>query len=684
MTRYQVGIDIGGTFTDFVVREMESGELSALKVPSTPPHFIEGVMDGLAKSGLAPEKLDLVKHGSTIATNAIIERRGARTGLLTTQGMRAVLEAARATRADIADLAWAPSPPLVPRRHILEAKERVDYEGNVLTPLDEATVREAGRIFRRRGMEAVAVVFLNSFMNPDHELRAKEILQECCPDAFVCCSYEVLPEMREFERTSTTAANAYLGPIVDRYLEELVSRFRGWGYHREVLVIHSAGGLMTCQAASRMPARICQSGPAGGVQGAVLVGKAAGFDNLITLDIGGTSADLSLVYQGTPRLTNAYSVEFNIPISLPVVDVKAIGAGGGSIAWIDPAGILKSGPQSAGAQPGPACYGAGGTEPTNTDANLVLGRLNPETFLGGEKTIREDLAREVIEKKVAAHFGMSVEAAAEAILRVSNANMVNGIRLISVERGYDPRDFILVAFGGAGPLHAVDLARELNIPKVLIPPLPGVTSALGVLATDLKYDFLASFLQRQSEVDVKTLNETYDRMEAEARSLLADAGAPEDKMRFERQADLRYFGKTSYLTIAVPNGRLNGGHVEEMLNLYNSEHQREYGYVASDVGEIEIANLRLIAHGPDSGVRPQKVSGRAEAGSALKGRRRVYFGQAGGYVETLVYDRARLGPGASFTGPAIVEQTDTTTVLPPGASAVVDSYQNLILTVDGG
>jgi N-methylhydantoinase A len=362
-------------------------------------------MEALSKSEVPADRLDLLKHGSTIATNAIIERRGAQTGLLTTQGMRSVLEAARATRADIADLAWSPSPPLVPRRHILEAKERIDYEGKALTPLDEHTVREAGRIFRRRGTEAIAVVFLNSFMNPDHELRAKDILQESCPDAFVCCSYEVLPEMREFERTSTTVANAYLGPIVDRYLDELISRFRGWGYHREVLVIHSAGGLMTCQAARRMPARICQSGPAGGCQGAILYGNAAGFQNLITLDMGGTSADISLTYQGAASLTNAYAVEFNIPISLPVVDVKAIGAGGGSIAWIDPAGMLKSGPQSAGAQPGPACYGAGGTEPTNTDAHLVLGRLNPEIFLGGEKQLRTDSARQVIEEKVANHFG---------------------------------------------------------------------------------------------------------------------------------------------------------------------------------------------------------------------------------------------------------------------------------------
>ncbi|MEE8109996.1 MAG: hydantoinase/oxoprolinase family protein, partial [bacterium] len=669
MEKHLVGIDIGGTFTDLVVRDAESGVLSAHKVPSTPPHYIDGVMEALGKSGLAPEGLELVKHGSTIATNAIIERKGARTGLLTTHGMRAILEAARATRADIADLSWAPSPPLVPRRHILEVKERVNYEGNTLTPLDEETVRDVGRIFRRREMEAIGIVFLNSFMNPAHELRAKAILQETCPDAFVCCSSEVLPEMREFERTSTTAANAYLGPIVERYLNELVSRFRGWGYHREVLVIHSAGGLMTCQAAERMPARICQSGPAGGVLGAALVGEAGGFDNLITLDIGGTSADLSLVYQGTPSLTNTYAVEFNIPISLPVVDVKAIGAGGGSIAWIDPAGILKSGPQSAGARPGPACYDAGGTEPTNTDAHLVLGRLNPETFLGGEKTIRPDLAQQVIEAKVARQFDMSVEQAAEAILRVSNANMVNGIRLISVQRGYDPRDFVLVAFGGAGPLHAVDLARELSIPKVLIPPLPGVTSALGILSTDLKYDFLTSFLQKQSEIDLTKLNDDYRRMEEEARALLADAGTPEDQMRFERRADLRYFGKTSYLNIEVANGKLDGKHVEGMIDFYNAEHKREFGYVASDVGEIEIANLRLMAHGADSGVKPQRVSGQVDARAALKGERRVFFGEAGGYVETQIYDRDRLGPGSSLQGPAIIEQADTTTALPPGVSA---------------
>jgi N-methylhydantoinase A len=302
--------------------------------------------------------------------------------------------------------------------------------------------------------------------------------------------------------------------------------------------------------------------------------------------------------------------------------------------------------------------------------------------MGGEKTIREELAGKVIEEKVAKHFGMSLEEAAEAILRVSNANMVNGIRLISVQRGYDPRDFVLFAFGGAGPLHAVDLARELSIPKVLIPPLPGVTSALGVLATDLKYDFLASFLQKQSEVDIRKLNETFGRMEEEARALLADGNTPENQMQFERQADLRYFGKTSYLTIQVPGETLEKRHVEEMIDLYNSEHQREYGYVASDVGEIEIANLRLIATGPDSGIPPQEASGSGNPGDALKGARRVYFKEARGYVEARVYDRERLGPGASFTGPAIIEQADTTTVLPPGSSAVVDPYQNLILTVN--
>lgn len=678
MKGYSIGIDIGGTFTDLVYYGGEDGGLRAFKVPSTPKNFIDGVMEGLERSGIPPEELMTFKHGSTIATNAIIERRPSPTGLLTTRGMRAILEAARANRADVADLAWAPAPPLVPRRHILTVAERVDYEGRVLEPLDEEEVRRAGRIFRRRGMKAVAICFLNSFMNPAHERRAKELLEEECPGAFICSSYEVLAEMREFERTSTTVANAYLGPVIESYITELKERAAKWGYRRELFVIHSGGGLMAADAAQRLPARICQSGPAGGVKGAALIGRAAGFRNLITLDMGGTSADLSLIWQGEPLMTNIYSVEFNIPIALPAIDVKAIGAGGGSIAWIDPGGILKSGPQSAGAEPGPACYGQGGEEPTNTDANLLLGRLNPETFLGGEKKIYEELSRKAVEK-IGRFFKMSIEEAAAGILRVANANMVNGIRLISVQRGYDPRDFTLLAYGGAGPLHAVDLARELNIPRVLVPRLPGVTSAIGVLATDLRYDFLTSILQKEKELDLERLNRAYEEMEEEALATLSRAGTSREEVELERQADIRYFGKTAYLTISVPSAKLTREAVKRMFEFFNEEHRRQYGYVASDVGEFEVANARLRALGKREALPPARARGRGKAEDALKGSRKVYFPEGGGWLKSNIYDREKLLLGAELSGPAIVEQADATTVIPPGARARVDEHLNLVI-----
>ena len=527
MRKLRVAVDIGGTFTDLVAYDEETRELSSFKTPSTPPTFIEGVLDALKKAEIEPGEIVAFKHGSTIATNAIIERRGAKTGLVTTKGFRDVLGAGRANRPDLFNSNWDPSPALVPRRHILEVDERIDYEGTILTELNEDDVRTAARKFKAREIESIAVAFLNSFMRDDHERRTKEILQaELGDEVAICTSSEILPEIREFERTSTVAANAYLMPVIDRYIDGLMARLAEWGYDGEVYVTHSGGGVATSSAARAVPARICHSGPAGGVIGGLLVGRSAGFESVITFDMGGTSADLSLVPQGTPTLAPEWRVDWNIPILFPAIDLVAIGAGGGTIAWVDTGGSLRAGPQSAGADPGPACFGKGNEEPTITDAHLYLGRLNPETYLGGDLEIDRDLAEKADRRASPRSSGLSPPEAASGILRIANANMTSATHLISVERGHDPRDFALVAGGGAGPLHAVEIARELGLPHVVVPPTPGVTSALGILQVDLRHDILKPVLQQAGQIDPMELAKTYVELGAQALEILENGGDP--------------------------------------------------------------------------------------------------------------------------------------------------------------
>jgi N-methylhydantoinase A len=681
MSRYDIGVDIGGTFSDIVCIPEEGGEIVVAKVLSTPPAFIHGVLSALKKANVDPRGLKHFLHGSTIATNAIIERKGARTGLITTEGFRDVLEAARAERPDMYDLRWDPPAPLVPRPNRLGVRERVDYEGAVLEPLDEAAVRRAAELFEKRRIEAVAICFLNAFVNPIHEQRAKAIVRTILPEAYVCTSSEVFPEIREFERSSTTVVNAYLGPIVDHYLRDLQAHIKGWGYDGEVTIVHSGGGMMSADSARALPARTCNSGPAAGVIGGAYIGSLAGFPNVITFDMGGTSADLSLVYRGQPLMQPGSKVEFTIPVRFPCIDLVSIGAGGGSIAWVDRAGTLRNGPQSAGATPGPACYGKGGTEPTNTDANLVLGRIDPENFLGGEMVLRQDLAARAIETKVAKVFGMSLEQAAEGIVRLADANMIEAIRLISVARGYDPRDFALVAFGGAGPLHAVALARELHIPTVVVPRFPGVTSAFGALRVEVRHDFIQAVFQKESEFDPDRLNRIFAELEDRARKTLRGEGLAEAQMHFARFADVKYFPQNKYLTMPVPDGVLGHQEMRGVVQSYIERYLREFGYtIPTDIAEVEICSARLMASGSTRKAELPRVAG---GGGTAEPRasRPVYFREAGGFVPAAVFDKAALGPGTSVAGPAILEQMDTSIVIPPGASAAVDPYLNVIINV---
>lgn len=682
MSRYIVAVDIGGTFSDLVCLDRDTGEIRNAKVPSTPPTFIDGVINALDKIGIAPAELAVFKHGSTIATNAIIQRRGARTALVTTEGFRDILAAARADRTDHFDLSSVDRPPLVPRRDVVGVRERTDYEGTAVVPLDVQSLDRAVALLKRRDVEAVAVVYLNSFMNPEHEYRTVEAIRQALPDAYVCCSYDILPELKEFERTSTTVVNAYLGPIIDRYLSTLTARLADWGFTNETFIIHSGGGVMSLEAARRLPARTCMSGPAGGAVGAGYIGRLAGLPNLLSFDMGGTSCDVALINDGEPSHQLGWKIEHKVPVQFPAVDVGTIGAGGGTIAWIDKAGALRSGPQSAGAHPGPAAYAMGGEDPTNTDANLVLGRLNPAKFLGGDFPLDVDLARTAIQTKLAGPLGLSLEDAAEGMLRVSNANMVNAARLISVERGYDPRDYALMGFGGAGPVHAAHCASELSIPTVLIPRNPGLASAFGQLRVEIRDDTQRPLLTKHADMTPALLQKALGELEQQATELLLSEGIAKGDIRLQRSVDLKYYPQTSYLNVSVPDGSLDEGIVDTLVQEFLRRHADEFGYsVGLEFTSVEFVNARLTALGPApvGELRREPTSGTAE--DAQEGTRQVYFSEGGGWVDTAVYERERLHDGAEFTGPAIVEEVDSTTVVPPGAKVRVDAYGNLLIDV---
>ena len=684
MSRYVVAVDIGGTFSDLVCLDSATGEIRNAKVPSTPPTFIDGVIDALEKADVPPPEMVVFKHGSTIATNAIIQRRGAKTALVTTEGFRDVLLAGRADRTDHFDLSSIEAPPLVPRRDILGVRERVDADGKPVVELDQKSLERALDLLLKRGVEAVAVVFLNSFMNPEHEHRTLRALVEALPNVYACCSYDILPELKEFERTSTTVANAYIGPIVDRYLSSLTTRLEEWGFHNQTFIIHSGGGVMSLEAARRLPARTCMSGPAGGAVGAAYIGALAGFPNVIGFDMGGTSCDLAVISDGEPEHHAGWRIEHKIPVQFPAIDVSTIGAGGGTIAWIDKAGALRSGPQSAGARPGPAAYGTGGTEPTNTDANLVLGRLNPGTFLGGDLPLDLELAREAVRTRIAEPLGLTLEEAAEGILRVSNANMVDAARLISVERGRDPRDYALMAFGGAGPVHAAYCARELDIPIVIVPRHPGLASAFGQLRVEIRDDYQGPLLRRHSEVDPAELDRVFTELETQARESLLREGVAEADITLQRTVDLKYYPQTTYLNFPFTEAEVTKEAIDAVVDLFLERHEQEFGYsVPLEFTSVEFVNARLTALGPApvGELRPEERTGTREQG--LLGTRSVHFAEAAGWVDTAVYDRELLWPGARFVGPAIVEQADSTTVVPPGAEVEVDGYGNLKIDVRG-
>ncbi|MBW3633010.1 MAG: hydantoinase/oxoprolinase family protein [Chloroflexi bacterium] len=699
-TRYRLGIDTGGTFTDATLIDEVTGNIAIAKVPSTPADPAVGFLAAsdriLREQGVAPEHVGYLVHGTTVATNAVIEGNVAPTGLITTDGFRDMLEIARQVRPSLYDLRFEKPPPLVPRHRCIGIPERLDAQGRVVVPLAEEMVRQAGRRLREEGVGAIAVCFLHSYLNPDHERRAGELLREVFPEAVISLSCDVAPEFREYLRASTTVINAAVRPIVARYLSTIEEQLRAADFAAELLVMQSSGGVFTFAAAQEKPVFMVESGPAAGVMAATYLGGVLGHKDVISFDMGGTTAKAGLIHDGRPRVTKEYEVGViarstgggakghGYPIRTPVVDLVEIGAGGGSIAWVDSGGVLRVGPHSAGADPGPACYGWGGTEPTITDANLVLGRLNPGFFLGGEIALDVDRAFRAIEDRCAKRLGRDVLTVANGIVEIANAAMTNALRLVSVQRGYDPRDFVLVAFGGAGPVHANWLATEAGIRTTLIPMSPGTTSALGLLVTDLQHDYSVALNQRADRLDAPRVERAYQELAEQGCAALRREGIDAADVRLLRQADMCYVGQSYELTMPLPNGIVDAGTLTAVLDAFHHAHDQAYGFSAP--GEpAEFVNLRLTAIGTIAKPRLRDAPSRAgDDRSALKETRPVWFAEGGGFVDCPIFDRYRLAAGTVFAGPAIVEEPDSTTVIHPGFVARVDRYGNLLLTPDGG
>lgn len=682
---WRVGVDSGGTFTDVCLVDEASGAIRVWKVPSTPDDpslaIAGGVIEGLRAAARGTTvSVSYFGHGTTVATNTLIQHRGALTGLITTAGFRDLAEIGRQRRPHLYDLQADKAPVLVPRSLRLEVNERLRHDGRVEQPLDETQVRAAARRLKAAGARAIAVCFLYSYVDSGHERRVRRIVEEEFPEAFVTCSHEVAPEFREYERLSTVLVNAYLGPVMAGYLAGLGPRLAAAGIDVTPHITQSNGGVMSFEAARAQPVRTVLSGPATGVVGALEVGRAAGFSDLITFDMGGTSTDVSLIEGGRPKLAGELEVH-GYPLKTPALDIHTVGAGGGSIAYVDAGGLLKVGPRSAGAAPGPVCYGLGNEEATVTDANVVLGTLNPRHLLGGRMAIDRGRAVAAI-TGLAERLGLDVMATAQGIISVVTANMAKAIRVISVQRGHDPREYTLVAFGGAGPLHAARLARELEIPRVLVPRYPGILCALGLLLSDLKTNYAQTRLMPAAPESLPRMLETFDELERRAIAWFEREEIAPAARTLRRTVDMRYAGQNYELPVAFPDEPNGAALLKALTAGFERAHEQLYGYIAEEE-PIQAITFRLEAVGA---VRRAELTTHSpattEVAAARIGERDVWLVETRGFVSCPVYDRERLGPGHRFTGPAVVEQMDATTLLLTGQAAVVDAFLNLIVEVN--
>ena len=672
---YRVGCDVGGTFTDLCFLEEQTGKLHVSKTPTT-ANPIDGVVKGIELGGIELKDMDLFAHGTTLATNALITRGFPRAIMVTTKGFKDVIEIRRGTRNDLWDTYKEMAAPYIMRRDRLVVTERTDYSGKVIAEVNEAEAAEVARVIRKRGVKTIAICFVNSFANPANEQRMREILTRELPDSTISISSDIMPEIFEHERFSTTVANTVLAPVTGDYTRDLAKRLADGGYKEDLLLLHSGGGVMTAKTSEKFSARLAASGIAAGAIASRFVAQLSGFENSIGFDMGGTSTDVCLCDKGELPVTKDWHVEYGYPICFPSIEVLTIGAGGGSLAWIDKGRSLRNGPQSAGSRPGPVCYNQGGTEPTNSDANVMLGRLGT-SLAGGAIQLHRDLAEKAVAERIAKPLGLTPEEAALSILKVANANMADAVRLVSIRKGYDPRDFALVAFGGAGALHGAALAKDLAIPAVLIPPNPGVTSALGCLLVDITHDISRMYLHNIAGVSLAELDQSFRELEMEGRERLLHEGVGEDRMLFQRFIDMRYLGQWRSMSIAIPSQLQT---LDAAVAKFHEDHGREHNY-SRPGAPVEVYRLQVRATGLVRKAEFAKVPRRAGNALAPVTDRMVLFDEHPKPMKTRIFDRMHLAPGDVIEGPAIIEQLDSTTLVPPGIKAEVDDYLTIIMRV---
>lgn len=694
-TGCRVGIDIGGTFTDLVVVNA-NGETFTKKVSSTSDNYARAIVEGIAglfdEAALKLEDIQEFLHGTTVGSNTILELKGARIGLLATQGFRDILEIRNLRMPRLYDISWDKPAPLVERYLRLTLDERIDASGAVIKPLDRQDIVKAVNRLLNEGVEGIAVCLINSYKNPSHERMVEEVIRELAPQMPISISADVLPQIKEYERTSTTVVNAYIQPIVAAYLNSLETALRSKRMRAPIMLMQSNGGLTTAREAASKPVNIVESGPAAGVVGAVKRAAESGYKNIISFDMGGTTAKASLAEDGKFVLSQQYSVGGGIMISsrlltgggyllaVPAIDVAEVGAGGGSLVWIDAGGSIQIGPESAGAVPGPACYERGGDKPTITDANVLLGYINPEYLVGGELKLNQELSRTVYHKQVADPLGIDVTTAAYAARQVAISNMIRAIKAVSIERGRDPRHFVLFALGGNGPLFAAGMAQELRIPRILVPPSAGLYSAYGLLYADVEHMISKTVHRLLNDVTLEEWNEHWFKLEKAARDQFASEGFLTQQIKIQRLASMRYKGQTFEISISVPEGELDAALKQHIENLFGEEHERTYGHRASAQEPVQIISLQISANVSRQGAhRPGKPKERASQSQIRPTTRKAYFGEEHGWLDTRITSRSDLS--IPVEGPCIVEEYDTTCVIPPQASAELDTLGNIVINL---
>ncbi|MBY6058769.1 hydantoinase/oxoprolinase family protein [Leisingera daeponensis] len=684
MGSVRIGVDIGGTFTDVTVLDERDGNVTIAKVPSRRSDpggaLLDGVKTGLEAAGVDSERVNLLVHGTTIVTNAVLENKLPKTALVTTEGFKDVLEIGRHFRPDMYDLQQDRAAPVIPRNRRYGLQERTAADGEVLVRPQRSEFAKLLDSIKADNVEAVAVCFLNSYVNPENEAQVLKWLTDELQNTTVSASYDVCREMREFERISTVSVNAAAMPLVAKYLSEITPNIRKILPNAKILLMQSNGGSLTVDAAKAYPARILTSGPAGGALAVQRMGKATRYPNLLGVDMGGTSTDISLIQNGEVTMTTEAEVAHR-PIKLPMIDINTIGAGAGSIAWLDEANGLHVGPHSAGSDPGPVAYGKGGTEPTVTDANIVLGRLLPQYFASGRIELDIEASRRAIKEKIGDPLGKTIEEAAQGIIRIANANMERAVRVSSAEKGFDPRMITMVAFGGAGPMHAAALGRAAGMPTVLIPGQPGVFSAVGLVMADIRHDFVQTRILRGDEITPDQLTDVYSELESLGREALEADAVPTDKQGITRTADLRYVGQAYEINVTLPEGEIDETLIRTVFDKFHAQHKQLYAHCHPHK-TIEFVSGRLTATGSMSAPEMKKFKAADVQPSAkpeTEGDHPIYFEEAGGYVDTPIYARETLFPGTELEGPAVVVQLDTTIIIHPGQTATVDDHANLLI-----